>query len=125
MRLRDVLAGCRVVQAFGNLDFDVLGIACDSRQVSPGFVFAAIRGLRTDGNRFALQAIASGAVAVVSVLPPPGDVTVDAKAAWIQVQDDRDALATLASNFYGQPTAKLHAIGITGTNGKTTTSYLI
>jgi UDP-N-acetylmuramoyl-L-alanyl-D-glutamate--2,6-diaminopimelate ligase len=125
MRLRDVLAGCRVVHAFGNIDFDVLGIACDSRQVSPGFVFAAIRGLRTDGNRFALQAIASGAVAIVSVLPPPRDVTADAKAAWIQVEDDRDALATLASNFYGHPTAKVHAIGITGTNGKTTTSYLV
>jgi UDP-N-acetylmuramoyl-L-alanyl-D-glutamate--2,6-diaminopimelate ligase len=125
MRLRDVLAGCRVVQSAGDLDCDVLGIACDSRQVSPGFVFAAIRGFRTDGNRFALQAIASGAVAIVSVSPPPADVTVDAKAAWIQVEDDRDALGTLASNFYDQPTAKLHAIGITGTNGKTTTTYLV
>ena len=76
MRLRDVLAGCRVVQSVGDLDGDVLGIACDSRQVSPGFVFAAIRGFRTDGNRFALQAIARGAVAIVSVSPPPADVTV-------------------------------------------------
>jgi UDP-N-acetylmuramoyl-L-alanyl-D-glutamate--2,6-diaminopimelate ligase len=125
MRLRDVLAGCRVVQSAGDLDCDVLGIACDSRQVSPGFVFAAIRGFRTDGNRFALQAIAREASAIVSESPPPGDVPVDAKTAWIQVEDDRDALATLASNFYDQPTAKLHTIGITGTNGKTTTTYLV
>jgi UDP-N-acetylmuramoyl-L-alanyl-D-glutamate--2,6-diaminopimelate ligase len=125
MRLRDVLAGCRVVQSFGNLECDVIGIACDSRQVSPGFVFTAIRGFRTDGNRFALQAIAGGAAAVVSVSPPPVDMAVGAKVAWIQVEDDRDALAILASNFYDQPTAKLHAIGITGTNGKTTTTYLV
>jgi UDP-N-acetylmuramoyl-L-alanyl-D-glutamate--2,6-diaminopimelate ligase len=125
MRLRDVLAGCRVVQTSGDLECEVLGIASDSRQVSPGFAFAAIRGFRIDGNRFALQAIASGAAAVISMSPPPADIPGDAKVAWIQVEDDRGALATLASNFYGQPTAKLHAIGITGTNGKTTTSYLV
>ena len=121
MRLRDVLAGCRVVQSSGDLECDVFGIAYDSRQVSRGFVFAAIRGLRTDGNQFALQAIASGAAAVVSVSPPPAGV----KAAWIQVEDDRESLATLASNFFDRPTTKLHAIGITGTNGKTTTTYLV
>ena len=129
MRLRDVIAGCRVVQTSGDLECDVLGIACDSRAVSPGFVFAAIRGFRTDGNRFALQAIASGATAIVSVSPPPADLTANApagaKVSWIQVEDDREALAILASNFYDQPTAKLHAIGITGTNGKTTTTYLV
>ncbi len=121
MRLRDVLAGCRVVQSAGDLECDVFGIACDSRHVSRGFVFVAIRGLRTDGNQFALQAIASGAAAVVSVSPPPAGV----KAAWIQVEDDRESLATLASNFFDRPTTKLHAIGITGTNGKTTTTYLV
>jgi UDP-N-acetylmuramoyl-L-alanyl-D-glutamate--2,6-diaminopimelate ligase len=125
MRLRDVIAGCRVVQSSGDLECDVYGITSDSRQVSPGFVFAAIRGFRTDGNRFALQAIAGGAAAVVSVSPPPAEVSGDAKVAWIQVEDDREALATLASNFYDQPTAKLHAIGITGTNGKTTTTYIV
>jgi UDP-N-acetylmuramoyl-L-alanyl-D-glutamate--2,6-diaminopimelate ligase len=121
MRLRDVLAGCRVVQSSGDLECDVFGIASDSRQVSRGFVFAAIRGLRTDGNQFALQAIASGAAAVVSVSPPPAG----AKVAWIQVEDDRESLAILASNFFDRPTTKLHAIGITGTNGKTTTTYLV
>ena len=121
MRLRDLLAGCRVVQSFGDLESDVAGIAYDSRQVSRGVVFAAIRGLRTDGNRFALQAIANGASAVVSVSPPPDGL----KVAWIQVEDDRAALAILSSNFFDRPTTKLHAIGITGTNGKTTTAYLV
>ena len=119
MRLRDVLAGCRVVYSSGDLDSEVLGIAYDSRQVSRGFVFAAIRGLQTDGNRFAAQAVAGGAVAIVSVLPPEAGTT------WIQVEDDRSALAVIAANFYERPTAKLHAIGITGTNGKTTTAYLV
>jgi len=121
MRLRDVLAGCRVVQTFGDLEWDVAGIACDSRQVSRGSVFVAIRGLRTDGNQFAIQAVASGAAAVVSSIPPPADW----KAAWIQVEDDREALAILSANFFGRPTTKLQAIGITGTNGKTTTAYLV
>ena len=54
MRLRDVLAGCRVVQTFGDLECDIVGIAYDSRQVSRGVVFVAIRGLRADGNQFAI-----------------------------------------------------------------------
>jgi UDP-N-acetylmuramoyl-L-alanyl-D-glutamate--2,6-diaminopimelate ligase len=121
MRLRDVLAGCRVVQSSGDLESGVSGIAYDSRLVSRGFVFAAIRGLRADGNQFAHQAVANGAAAVVSASPSPAGLQVP----WIQVENDREALAILASNFFGRPTAKLHAIGITGTNGKTTTAYLV
>src|SRR6187399_573992 len=124
MRLRDVLAGCRVVQTFGDLECDIVGIAYDSRQVSRGVVFVAIRGLRADGNQFAIQAVASGAAAVVSVAPPPAGSSdlAGLKVAWIQVEDDREALAVLSSNFFERPTTKLHAIGITGTNGKTTTA---
>jgi len=127
MRLRDVLAGCRVVQTFGDLECDIVGIAYDSRQVSRGVVFVAIRGLRADGNQFAIQAVASGAAAVVSVAPPPAGSSdlAGLKVAWIQVEDDREALAVLSSNFFERPTTKLHAIGITGTNGKTTTAYLV
>lgn len=121
MRLSDVLAGCRVISSSGDLGREILGIAYDSRQVSGGFVFVAIRGLRADGNRFAVQAVERGAAAVVSVLPAP----VGFQATWIQVEDDREALAVLASNFFERPTAKLAAIGITGTNGKTTTAYLV
>lgn len=121
MRLRDVLAGCRVIRSSGELDSEVFGIAYDSREVSRGYVFVAVRGLRVDGNRFAVQAEAGGAVAIVSMLPPPEGI----RTAWIQVADDREALAMLSVNFNGRPSEKLQAIGITGTNGKTTTAYLV
>ena len=66
MTLRDLLAGCRVLRASGDLDTEILGIAYDSREVSSGFAFVAIRGMKTDGNRFVAQAIARGAAAVIS-----------------------------------------------------------
>src|SRR5437867_3490248 len=119
MNLRSLLAGCDI-RSSGNLDFDVTGIAYDSRKVEQGFVFVAIRGARVDGNQFVPQAIANGAVAVIS-----GEAPIEREAVWIQVTDDRDALATVAANFYNHPTRELHLVGVTGTNGKTTTSYLI
>jgi UDP-N-acetylmuramoyl-L-alanyl-D-glutamate--2,6-diaminopimelate ligase len=76
--------------------------------------------LKSDGNRFVPQAVAAGAGAVVSAAPPDaGEIP------WIQVADDREALAVLAANFHGRPTRRLQVIGVTGTNGKTTTTYLI
>src|SRR5215470_18098134 len=121
MRLSDLLAGCRVVQTVGNLDSQVRGLAYDSRKVEQDFVFIAIHGFRADGNRFAGQAAANGAAAIVSASPPPTGWSTS----WIQVEDDRGALAKLAANFFGNPTAQLHTVGITGTNGKTTTAYLV
>ncbi len=118
MKLRSLLSGCRILSTSGDLDVDVSGIAYDSRQVQPGFVFIAIRGEKRDGNRFVPQAIANGARAVISSAPP-------AFATWIEVPDDRDAVATAASNFYGHPTRQLHLVGVTGTNGKTTTTYFV
>jgi UDP-N-acetylmuramoyl-L-alanyl-D-glutamate--2,6-diaminopimelate ligase len=122
MVLRSLLCGCNVRSTTGNLDAEVLGIAYDSRRVSPGFAFVAIRGTRSDGNRFVAPAIAGGAVAIVSAEPPPEGHHAPA---WIHVADDRLALAILAANFYRHPTSALQLIGITGTNGKTTTSYLV
>jgi UDP-N-acetylmuramoyl-L-alanyl-D-glutamate--2,6-diaminopimelate ligase len=121
MRLRNILAGYSVQRTTGNLDVDISGIAYDSRQVLPGSLFVAIRGLRTDGNQFVSQSLAKGAAAVVS----SAEVAEGVPVPWIQVADDRDALAILSANFYERPTEKLHAIGVTGTNGKTTTTYLI
>lgn len=120
MLLRDLLHGCRVLSARGDLGMDIRGIAYDSRRVTPGSVFVAIQGLRSDGNRFIAQAAENGAAAVVSVLASPG-----IELPWIQVEDDRAALAEMAANFHDRPTERLHAIGITGTNGKTTTTYLV
>src|SRR5687768_9579183 len=121
MRFSDVLPGCPLVAATGDVDIDVCGIEYDSRRVRPGSVFVAIKGTRADGNRFIAQAAAAGAVAVVSLLPAPEGFA----ATWVQVEDDRAALAILAANFFGRPTEQLRAIGVTGTNGKTTTTYLV
>jgi UDP-N-acetylmuramoyl-L-alanyl-D-glutamate--2,6-diaminopimelate ligase len=119
MRLSAVLQGCPVVRVSGSVDVEVSALILDSRQVVPGAVFFAVRGMKADGNAFVPVAIAGGAVAVVSALPP-----VNAAAVWIQVQDERAALAAMAANYHGRPMDKLRAAGITGTNGKTTTAYL-
>jgi UDP-N-acetylmuramoyl-L-alanyl-D-glutamate--2,6-diaminopimelate ligase len=121
MKLRELLEGCSIRTVAGDLDVEILGLAYDSREVFPGFVFCAIRGTRTDGNNFVPKAIARGAVAVVSASPPISSLRMP----WIQVEDERAALAGMAGNFFGHPTGKLHLVGITGTNGKTTTTYLV
>jgi UDP-N-acetylmuramoyl-L-alanyl-D-glutamate--2,6-diaminopimelate ligase len=99
----------------------VTGLAWDSRAVEPGNVFIALKGLRADGNLFASQAVGRGAVAIVSEQPPPANFDVP----WVTVPDARLALALLAIAFYGNPSAEMRVVGITGTNGKTTTAYLI
>jgi UDP-N-acetylmuramoyl-L-alanyl-D-glutamate--2,6-diaminopimelate ligase len=121
MNLSTMLSGCSVLHIRGALDTAISGITLDSRQVAQGSVFVAIRGMKVDGNRFVPDAIAQGAAAIVSALP--GDAYPGVP--WIQVADEREALALLAANFHEHPATKLHAIGVTGTNGKTTTTYLI
>jgi UDP-N-acetylmuramoyl-L-alanyl-D-glutamate--2,6-diaminopimelate ligase len=99
----------------------ITGIAYDSRTVTPGQLFVALKGVHEDGTAFAADAVARGAAAVVSEQPePPG-----ALAPWITVSDARLSIALLADRFYRHPSAELRIVGITGTNGKTTTAYLI
>jgi UDP-N-acetylmuramoyl-L-alanyl-D-glutamate--2,6-diaminopimelate ligase len=99
----------------------VTGIAYDSRAVEPGNVFVALKGLQADGSRFAQQALDRGAVAVVSEEAPAPQMG----SPWTVVADARLALAFLAAAFYQHPSAELQVVGITGTNGKTTTAYLV
>jgi UDP-N-acetylmuramoyl-L-alanyl-D-glutamate--2,6-diaminopimelate ligase len=99
----------------------VAGIAYDSRRASPGSVFVALRGLQADGTAFARDAVGRGAIAVVSEAAAPAGIPVP----WLQVPDGRLALAALAAVFYGDPSHELLLVGITGTNGKTTTAYLL
>ena len=99
----------------------VTGIAYDSRAVKPGHVFIALKGLRADGVSFAGQAIERGAVAIVSEQPAPPDVAFP----WTTVRDARLAMALLAAAFYQHPSAEMQVVGITGTNGKTTTAHLV
>jgi UDP-N-acetylmuramoyl-L-alanyl-D-glutamate--2,6-diaminopimelate ligase len=99
----------------------VSSISSDSRKARPGSVFVALRGLHADGTAFARQAISRGAVAALSESAAPADLQV----VWVQVPDARMALAALSAIFYGDPSDALVLVGITGTNGKTTTSYLL
>jgi UDP-N-acetylmuramoyl-L-alanyl-D-glutamate--2,6-diaminopimelate ligase len=99
----------------------VQGLDYDSRRVAPGYLFFAFPGARVDGREFAAQAVSKGAVAIVSELPAPADVS----APWLQVAQGRQALGLAAKTFYGRLDEKIPLTGITGTNGKTTTSYLI
>lgn len=99
----------------------VTSVAYDSRTVAPGAVFVALRGTHADGTPFAREAAMRGAVLVVSETAPPAGFPAE----WLQVADARLALAQLAAEFYGHPSQELALVGITGTNGKTTTSYLL
>ncbi len=99
----------------------VTGVAYDSRAVAPGQVFVALKGQHADGTSFARQAIERGAAAIVSEQPAPEGVRVP----WTVVGDARLALAVLSVAFYGDPSREMRVIGITGTNGKTTTAYLV
>jgi UDP-N-acetylmuramoyl-L-alanyl-D-glutamate--2,6-diaminopimelate ligase len=118
MNFLELLDGAEYVAQQG--DPDIAGLNYDSRCIKPGWCFVAMRGESTDGNRYIDSALDSGAVAIVSdSLPPRHDIP------WAQVQHGRRALARLSANFYGRPAEKLAITGITGTNGKTTTSFLL
>ena len=99
----------------------VSSVTYDSRHARAGSVFVALKGEKADGTAFTRDAIARGAVAAVAETPAPSDVQV----VWVQVPDARIALAALSAVFYGDPSERLLLVGITGTNGKTTTSYLL
>ncbi len=104
----------------GGLDAACTGVTHDSRRVARGAVFVALLGLKANGALFAPQAIAAGASAIVAEGPPTADVSVP----WIVVNDARLALAWLSAEFFGHPSHDMRVVGITGTNGKTTTSFL-
>lgn len=105
---------------FGNEISEVSNVTHDSRQAREGTLFAAIRGLTMDGHRFVDDVMRRGAVGIISELDAP----VEFQGAWLKVADAREALAKAASVIYGNPSHQLKLVGITGTNGKTTTTYL-
>jgi UDP-N-acetylmuramoyl-L-alanyl-D-glutamate--2,6-diaminopimelate ligase len=110
-----------IVEHAGVAAVPVTAIAHDSRAVTPGSVFVAVPGHRADGAAFAAQALAQGAVAVVAESPAPEDI----RAPWLRTSNARLALAELSAAFYERPSEALTVIGVTGTNGKTTTTYLL
>lgn len=122
MRLKDVIRGLdyKASSSFSG-DIEIKGIACDSRLVKKDYLFVAVNGVRSDGHKFVREAVERGAAAVVLEKKE----NLFNGAVEVCVNDSRTALAKIAGEFYGRPFEKLINIGITGTNGKTTISYLM
>lgn len=121
MKLSDALDSIPVTAVTGSTEVEVSDVVFDSREVKPGSVFCALKGLGSDGHHYLDQAIEAGAVAVLSEKSYPGTVGVT----WVQVKSARSAMAQLAANVWGNPSREFPVIGVTGTNGKTTVTYLI
>jgi UDP-N-acetylmuramoyl-L-alanyl-D-glutamate--2,6-diaminopimelate ligase len=120
MTFQQILDGAEVLSQRGNPV--VTGLEYDSRRIKPGYVFLAMRGETSDGNRYIDNAIAAGAVAIVS--DSEGEVPREG-VAWAHVPHGRRALARLSANFFKRPAEKLFLTGVTGTNGKSTTTFLL
>ena len=112
-----------LADAGGLADRRVASIAYDSRDVVAGSIFVALKGAKLDGARFAMDAATRGAIAIVSDGPAPDEIP--AGPVWLSVSNARAALAELAAIFFGRPSEQLTLVGVTGTNGKTTTTYLL
>jgi len=121
MKLRDVIQGIDILAGSGPGNEEISGIAYNSKSVGPGFLFAALRGAARNGMDFVAEAEANGAAAVLSTWPKPPACSTP----WLQVADAREALALAAANFYGHPSDRMKIVGVTGTKGKTTTTYLL
>ncbi|MEI7911959.1 MAG: UDP-N-acetylmuramoyl-L-alanyl-D-glutamate--2,6-diaminopimelate ligase [Verrucomicrobiota bacterium] len=123
MKLRDLTTCLTRVTIAGSLDVDICALTASSRELAPGKLFAAIRGTTTDGHRFIGEAIAAGVAAILAESAPPANLP--ATITWLHVPDSRSAIAALASTMAGNPWRDLAMAGVTGTNGKTTTAFLL
>jgi UDP-N-acetylmuramoyl-L-alanyl-D-glutamate--2,6-diaminopimelate ligase len=123
MILRDLVSHLARVTVSGPLDRDVAALTVSSHEAAPGMLFAAIRGTSIDGHKFIPDAISAGAGVILAESAPPADTPPDLT--WLHVPDSRAALSTLASAISGKPWADMKMAGITGTNGKTTTTFLL
>ena len=119
MKLRELLQGIPVLDSTADLELEITHVAYDSRKVIPGSLFVAISGFAADGNRFIPMALEKGAAAVVTAKKPEGEVP------YVLVESDRLALALIGTNFFGHPAKAMTMIGVTGTNGKTSTTLLL
>ena len=126
MELKKILIGIENYKSKGDMEIDVLSIEDNSKNVKPGCLFVAVKGFDFDGHKFIEEAIENGAKAIIidinadiKGIKIPDDITI------VIVEDSRIALAVAACNFYGNPSKKFTVIGVTGTKGKTTTTYMI
>ena len=119
MKLKDILKDIPVIKQTADPELEIPDIAYDSRKVVPGGLFVAVTGYVTDGNLYIGKAFENGAVAVVTAVEPKEDIP------YVLVNSDRQALALMGANFYGHPADAMTIIGVTGTNGKTTSTLLL
>lgn len=119
MRLRELLEGLEVISQTISPDTEITHVCVDSRATQKGSLFVAVPGNRCDGGHYARQAVDRGAVCVVCQSELPPDLP------WVKVRDARLALSQLACRWYGHPSRQLTMLGVTGTNGKTTVTYLL
>ena len=122
MKLSELLSGIMPVETVGSIEVNVTGINIDSRRVTSGNMFIAMRGTQVDGHQFIPKAVEQGAVAVLCE-----DIPADAPSSvtFIKVSSCEDCVGQLSTTFYGNPTSKLRLVGVTGTNGKTTIATLL
>ena len=120
MRLDQIIAGTGILSSQGNLSCEITAVTSDSRTVTPGALFIAVKGYGSDGHAYIASAIEKGAVAVLYETGEAPEGVVSAR-----VENSRRAVAIAADNFYGHPSRDLTLVGITGTNGKTTTVTLL
>ena len=119
MKLKELLNGLTVIEASADMQMEINEVTYDSRKVTPGSLFVAITGFVTDGNRYIPMALEKGAVAVVTAVKPETDIP------YVLVESDRLALALIGANYYGHPAESMTLIGVTGTNGKTSSTLLL
>ncbi|NDW18159.1 UDP-N-acetylmuramoyl-L-alanyl-D-glutamate--2,6-diaminopimelate ligase [Dysgonomonas sp. 216] len=122
MKLQELLSGIDIAETHGNKDVTVTGITSDSRKSADGFVFVALKGVQVDGHQYINNAIESGAKVIIheeDIETPNSDLT------YIKVKDSADAIGKMATKWYGDPSSKLKLVGVTGTNGKTTTATVL
>ena len=119
MKLKELLKDISVVELHADPELEISSVAYDSRKVTPGGLFVAITGFATDGNLYIPMALEKGAVAVITAKKPENDIP------YVLVESDRLALAMVGANFYGHPAKSMKMIGVTGTNGKTSSTLLL
>ena len=120
--LADILFGLRVENIVGNTNIEINNICFDSRKVLANDVFVAVKGFEVDGHKFIEKAIELGAKTIICEELPEN---LNSSICWIKVQNSSEATGVLASNYYDNPSQKLNLVGVTGTNGKTTTATLL
>ncbi len=121
-QIEEILNGIKVISLSGKSDTIIESIGFDSRKVTTGSLFVAVKGSATDGHDYINQAVSLGAVAIICEKLPE---ILDKKICWIKTDDSAKALGIAASNFFGNPSSALKLTGVTGTNGKTTIATLL